>query len=89
MSLGNWPALRAGFEPATARLTAECSTIELPKNMCLDSGRFFAPTTLVLFILHHAVYGVSRNSCYSFQATITDACIHLRKLMNGIEPITR
>ena len=25
-------ALRAGLEPATPRLTAECSTIELPKN---------------------------------------------------------
>ena len=27
-----WLAPRAGFEPATYRLTADCSTIELPRN---------------------------------------------------------
>ncbi len=31
-SVGFFLALRAGFEPATNRLTADCSTTELPEN---------------------------------------------------------
>ena len=35
-----WMAPRAGFEPATNRLTAGCSTTELPGN---DSGAITKP----------------------------------------------
>jgi hypothetical protein len=31
-------APRAGFEPATIRLTVECSTAELPRNAAMQSG---------------------------------------------------
>ena len=33
---GLFVAPRAGFEPATTRLTAERSTVELPRNTPLD-----------------------------------------------------
>ena len=31
-------APRAGFEPATCRLTVECSTAELPGNVCVAAA---------------------------------------------------
>ena len=34
-----WLAPRAGFEPATIRLTVECSTAELPRNRAKPSPR--------------------------------------------------
>ena len=44
-------APRVGLEPTTLRLTAECSTIELPRNIVsrLDAGR---PITAAAIVIH-------------------------------------
>ena len=40
-------ALRVGLEPTTYRLTAGCSTIELPKIICLFINSFFQKIDLL------------------------------------------
>ena len=36
-------APRVGFEPTTSRLTAGCSTTELPRNRCSKEGGYTTP----------------------------------------------
>jgi hypothetical protein len=54
-------ALRVGFEPTTYRLTAGCSTVELPKNFFTGkflSSQFISKSVLLALKGLTAVFGM-------------------------------
>ena len=70
-------APRAGLEPATLRLTAECSTIELPRNMGNTAGTKSSAET--------SIYNIARKSA-STQREATAAQHRGNLVLESISP---